>query len=313
MSTILERYHAWRKGTFPASKEDVAWRHSFITAKLDSIAIALQSLNEIVREPRPVESSDAASRAACRLDAQKLDEVANDLQALKQKQNAFCSKSAVQMTLEILNAIRGGKVKFLQIGGNDGVLADPIYKFIKAYDWEGVIVEPIPEYFEKLRQAYADRPRVRYVNAAIDTQAGSRTIYKVKADVVRSQILKGGDGWLQGIASFSKDWLVLGNDLSENDIEAVSVETIKGADVVRDHGIDDCDVMIVDVEGAEGVVFSSFDFNAWRPRVIIFESDGKSPDEKAAIEAQLVPHGYVITWEHYDSVAVLTGDRLTRF
>ena len=264
MLNIVELYHTWRKRTFPASKEDIAWRYSSITTRLDSIAIALQSLIEIARDLRQFESPGAASDGTRNV-AQKLDGIANDLQISKQKHNAFCSKSASEMTLEILNAVLRGKVKFLQIGGNDGYLHDPIYKFIKAYDWEGVIVEPVPEYFEKLRRTYEDRPRVRCVNAAIDAQAGRREMYKVKADVVHAQLMKTGDSWLQGCARFCRDAL-LRCGLEESEIEAVSVETIRGGDLVRSYDIGDCDVMIVDVEGAEAVVFSSFDFGSWRPR-----------------------------------------------
>ena len=308
--SIADLYHSWRKRTLPASKEDIAWRHSSITTQLDSIALALQGLNEVLRDQQRFENQGAVPPAA-REDAQKLDRIAKDLQILKQKHNAFCSKSAPEMTLEILNAVLHGKVKFLQIGGNDGYLHDPVYKFIKAYDWEGVIVEPVPEYFEKLRRTYEDRPRVRCVNAAIDAAAGPREMYKVKADVVRAQLMKTGDNWLQGCACFSKDQL-LRCGLAEDDIEAVSVEAIRGEDLVRNYDISDCDVLVIDVEGAEGVVFSSFDFGTWRPRIIIFESEAKSSEEIAAIETQLGAHGYEINWEPYNSVAVLAGELSAR-
>ena len=44
-------------------------------------------------------------------------------------------------------------IRFLQIGGNDGVYQDPLYEHhVRAtFDFEwGHIFEPIPEYFEKL-------------------------------------------------------------------------------------------------------------------------------------------------------------------
>ena len=51
MASLIERYHQWRRRTFPASKEDVAWRHDFLTfltrsagAKIDSVD---RKLNEI--------------------------------------------------------------------------------------------------------------------------------------------------------------------------------------------------------------------------------------------------------------------------
>ena len=137
-------------------------------------------------------------------------------------------------------------------------------------------------------------------------------MYKVKADVVHAQLMKTGNSWLQGCARFCRDAL-LRCGLEESEIEAVSVKTIRGGDLVRSYDIGDCDVMIVDVEGAEAVVFSSFDFGSWRPKLIIFESEAifKSEAESfrwnCSYRSPLVAHGYEINWEYYNSVAVLTG------
>lgn len=44
----------------------------------------------------------------------------------------------------------GQRIRFIQIGGNDGIHADPIYQFhvdqTFAFEW-GQVFEPIPEYF----------------------------------------------------------------------------------------------------------------------------------------------------------------------
>src|SRR3989442_714337 len=42
----------------------------------------------------------------------------------------------------------------LQIGACDGVMADPIHKWIKKYKWQGILVEPQKKEFERLKISY---------------------------------------------------------------------------------------------------------------------------------------------------------------
>src|SRR6266481_6003650 len=54
---------------------------------------------------------------------------------------------------------------FIQIGANDGVSNDPLYKFVIEYGWAGILVEPLPQVFEVLRRNYADKPNLKFLNA----------------------------------------------------------------------------------------------------------------------------------------------------
>ncbi|MBY6242197.1 FkbM family methyltransferase [Methylosinus sp. Sm6] len=267
MTSVIERYHQWRKATLPASKADVAWRHSDLSGRLDEIARGVKAL--------AMPSSAPTARRT----------------------------GVAETAIALVNSMRQGKATFLQIGGNDGRLADPLHPFIEAYDWRGVIVEPVPDYFEALRQTHAARPGVTCVNVAIDVRAGRRDIYRVKPDVVRDQLMRTGEYWLQGCATFAKD-VLLRSGLAESDIEPVSIRTTTGMDIVKDHALGDCDLLVVDVEGAEELVLSSFDFASWRPKAIIFESELKTEEERAAIERLLLVHRYRISWDPFDSVAV---------
>src|SRR5687768_133577 len=50
------------------------------------------------------------------------------------------------------------KVTFIQIGAYDGVEADPIRSLVLDSDsWQGILVEPQPDAFERLRQNYKGR------------------------------------------------------------------------------------------------------------------------------------------------------------
>lgn len=50
MASLIERYHQWRRRTFPASKEDVAWRHDFLNARLDSLGARFDSVDRRLNE-----------------------------------------------------------------------------------------------------------------------------------------------------------------------------------------------------------------------------------------------------------------------
>src|SRR5207245_6466419 len=53
-------------------------------------------------------------------------------------------------------------LRVVQIGSNDGVANDPINESLRARRWSGVLVEPIPYLFERLRANYEGVPAVRF-------------------------------------------------------------------------------------------------------------------------------------------------------
>src|SRR5271165_1303468 len=55
---------------------------------------------------------------------------------------------------------------FVQIGAYDGYDCDPIQKFIRRYGWNGILVEPQPDAFEKLRQNYENFPGLIFERTA---------------------------------------------------------------------------------------------------------------------------------------------------
>jgi SAM-dependent methyltransferase len=44
LAKFLDRYHHWRRRAFPASKEDVAWRHDFIFDRINKLDVALADI-----------------------------------------------------------------------------------------------------------------------------------------------------------------------------------------------------------------------------------------------------------------------------
>ena len=89
---------------------------------------------------------------------------------------------------------------FIQAGGNDGFINDPIFRFIKKYRWKGIITEPQKDVFEKrLKKTYQRQGNVILENAAISNEIGEKSLYKLSVSNAR---------WATGLAGFSKETLI---------------------------------------------------------------------------------------------------------
>lgn len=97
----------------------------------------------------------------------------------------------------LINSKDENQFTFIQIGAFDGVECDPLYKYLKRYDWKGVMLEPQPIPFEKLKKQYESRPNITVVNAALNQSKGKSTLYILEGDHLPE--------WSKGMASFSRE------------------------------------------------------------------------------------------------------------
>ena len=68
---------------------------------------------------------------------------------------AFSPIPVFDLSVQLLMAVRGDSLNFIQVGANDGEYADPLHSFIVNYPWHGILVEPQPDIFARLRKNYA--------------------------------------------------------------------------------------------------------------------------------------------------------------
>jgi FkbM family methyltransferase len=95
------------------------------------------------------------------------------------------------------NRIKNDKVHFLQIGAMDGVKHDDLYPYVMSYDWTGVLVEPLPDMFDKLVENYSLKDGLKFENSAIaDTE--EVTIYRVPKDKIG---VDGVPDWAEGCST----------------------------------------------------------------------------------------------------------------
>lgn len=187
--------------------------------------------------------------------------------------------------------------KFVQIGANDGVRFDDLYKFVTNHACAGIVVEPLPDAFERLRANYADYPRILPINVAIHEAADSLSLYRV-APAAFSRYA----GWASGVASFDREHL-LRHGIAPEDVTAVSVRCTPLMKLLEETAMLDADLLQIDTEGYDAAILRMIDYSRFRPRLIKYEHKSMRTYDRAEAVARLQKSGYRTVAEGPDTTA----------
>jgi FkbM family methyltransferase len=195
-------------------------------------------------------------------------------------------------------------VRYIQLGASDGLHADPLRAFVFEKNWQGVLVEPIPESFARLKRNYRHLAgNLEFVNAAVSYQPGRQILYKFSSSFLRKVGLERTTEFLQK-TSFDREHLKkFYAPLEDGDIEAFESPGVTVESLCRQYLQGEFDVLAMDLEGYESVVLQHLDFTLVRPSIIIFEVDHLAPEALRAIVARLEAHGYAVQAVGSDRIA----------
>jgi FkbM family methyltransferase len=93
-------------------------------------------------------------------------------------------------------------VHFLQIGAMDGVKHDDLYTHVVSNGWTGVLVEPLPDMFEKLLKNYEDFTGLQFECSAITNEAGKTEIFRVPPELIGTE---GVPDWMEGCSTLKTE------------------------------------------------------------------------------------------------------------
>ncbi|MCH7400147.1 FkbM family methyltransferase [Belliella sp. DSM 107340] len=171
----------------------------------------------------------------------------------------------------------------IQIGANDGITHDPIHKFIKRDNWNGILLEPQPAVYNQfLKKIYAKNKGIITLCAAIGEEDGTQPIYKVGFSDMR---------WATGLTSFSREKIesafadgIVETNCSKFDIKIPidkskwisheDVDVISPATLLKKYKLGKIDLLQIDAEGYDLEVIRIFDIAKTEPECIIFENVG---------------------------------------
>lgn len=201
------------------------------------------------------------------------------------------------------------KAFILQVGANLGLegeeLPDTIYNLVRsdAGRFEGVLLEPMPEYFAFVKKKYAGFSGIHVEQGAIVENDGSVTLCRVNP---ASGVQK---SFFHGIATFNKD--VLSTRLKREGLihllEEIQVPAVSFKTLVSKYGITLVDILQIDTEGFDfEIIKMFFQQTAIRPSIINFEwteLNSAKFEKKGAIQF-LTSRNYQIAEYGSDIIAI---------
>jgi FkbM family methyltransferase len=201
---------------------------------------------------------------------------------------------------------------FIEIGSNDGEQHDHLRPLILSLDWRGLMVEPVPYVFERLRQNYGEVDRVTLVNTAIADRDGEMPFFHMREAGPEETV----PDWYHGTGSFSRD-AVLRHAKDIPDVEdrlvTTSVPCLTFESLCARQGVERVDLLLVDTEGYDWELLRMIDLETVRPRLVIYEHYHLDPGARADALGRFAELGYETLEEGFDTFCLdPVDDDLTR-
>lgn len=154
---------------------------------------------------------------------------------------------------DLLNKTFGTKSGFfVDIGAADGYDCSNTSCLAEA-GWGGIMIEPVPEYFESCKKRYLSYPRISVLDFAVSNQNG-------KKNLLKSSLM----------STLETSGMPYDRALEHNDGQIiVNCKTLDS--ILEQYNISEIDILSLDVEGHEMSVLQSFDILRYKPKLCIIE------------------------------------------
>lgn len=194
------------------------------------------------------------------------------------------------------------QIFFIQIGANDGLKQDAITELVKRFNWKGILVEPVPTYFERLQESFAGY-EVSFENSAVTAHNGTQLIYRLAPSAADFPF------WWEGLASLDKS-IVLSHEAEIDNIEQhitqEPIQTIRFDTLLAKYDVSYIHVLHIDTEGHDYEIIRMIDFAKIRPEIIIYEYHHLTVRTYHQSIIYLKDNGYQVyqSDDSYDAIAI---------
>ncbi|MEZ5420156.1 MAG: FkbM family methyltransferase [Vicinamibacterales bacterium] len=198
---------------------------------------------------------------------------------------------------------------FVQIGAMDGVSFDDFHGYVRMYGWAGLLVEPVPWQFERLKAAYASLPggatRYAFEPAAVAAHDGTVDMLVIDRAAVDDGRVAPCFGGMSAI------WPPRNGLASDGDAAVVrafgrrlTVPCLTLPTLLARHGVGRLDILCIDAEGWDFAILRQLDVEHLRPAVIRCEWINLDAGERQAALDWLRARGYVarVAGQNLDAV-----------
>jgi FkbM family methyltransferase len=199
-------------------------------------------------QPAAQYSHDADGISNLALWGRRLSRPQSYVRAAEQLRDDLLRWPMINRTIQQSILAAEGEFSIVQIGANDGNRNDPARPYVRRADVNALLVEPVPGYFEQLRENYRNAIGVQCAQVAIDATAGTAQMWEVDS----SSRLRGSSSMHREVID-SAAWVTGDRDVSGllHQIE-VPTRTLPG--LLEEHDVSRVDWLVVDTEGHDKVV-----------------------------------------------------------
>lgn len=194
------------------------------------------------------------------------------------------------------------KVNFVQVGSNDGISGDPLNKFINDYDWHGILVEPIPFLFEKLKTNYfAKSSNLIFLNIAVSADIElSKNFYSID-EQLRGQL----PDWYFQLGSFYKN-ILYNHEIPniEHYIKSIKVPVNTIQNILKEHKVEKLDLIHIDTEGYDFEILKTINLKNYAPQVVLAEYINLNKSDRIKMLQMLKENGFKSYKHHQDFISI---------
>jgi len=198
---------------------------------------------------------------------------------------------------QVVNSYADQNMFCVIIGAMDGVKHDHFTPYLRANKhWEALMVEPVPTYFEQLKENYKDREFL-FENSAIGAEAGRAKITMIPEELVGTSLPQ----WCDGISTLVPDQSIIRNFKNVYVEQEINVITFNG--LVNKHDILEINAIQIDAEGYDAKIFYDVWNAGFSPEIVNIEVVHMTDDDLSLIKNALMDSGYNILLHHDDMLA----------
>lgn len=173
---------------------------------------------------------------------------------------------------------------FVEIGSCDF----ETLSYLAELGWKGVMVEPIPKYYQNLVTGPLHK-NIYYINAAVDWHDGERTMFTADEETIQKI------PYTVGMSSFFPKPDILTDE--------VLVKTLTLDKIFEMCNVQSVEFLKIDAEGYDSEIIKMFPFDRFQPNYIKLEKEHMTEDQLSETITLLSTNGYHVEWTERDIFA----------
>jgi FkbM family methyltransferase len=155
---------------------------------------------------------------------------------------------------------------FVEVGAFDGTTVSNTWG-LASRNWKGILIEPIPVYAARCIKNHRHHPNVEVVQLAVGTPESNQISLRIAGPLTTANLeLNTEYEKTKWARKFLRDETYTANCVDLNSL------------LEEKHIEPGFDLLVVDVEGYEQQVFSSFNLDYWHPKMMIVELADTHPE-----------------------------------